>query len=206
MTSITAIMLLLILYLVMLIGGTSTRESTALEGKPIATLDPEVAVDLIYKYNIKKLPDCYHDYNVNGHFLSKAILSIEYVALKLIEEQVETFIVYVTRLFNLTMPDLSIGPAQIRPSTLKKIYGSAIEIKHATSELMTICGSLKHVNAFVINQYHDGNFTNITTNEMIAIIRKYNGQKTSQNEHLIYNSITLGLAKKYRKLSQQPSE
>lgn len=117
----------------------------------------------------------------NNAMLARALQAVEQYATGRLERVLEA-IVYRTGVWQAAGPDISVGPSQIRRSTLLKL-----PTRHQREDLLSRCGALR-VAVAILNHLDD---TGTQDSGMRELIRAYNGQQTATAENAIHVEIVM---------------
>ncbi|WP_298441922.1 hypothetical protein [uncultured Ferrimonas sp.] len=189
-----ALMLLLLLALTLVLSSSHSHLTRALAGRALAQLPPQQAAQNILQYSAAHLAACLPADHGNIATLTRAIVSIEFVNQRRLEAAVEHAGITLLSKLRLPLPDWSLGPAQIKLTTLCDQLSQLPECATLTSrqqlaqQLLQPCPNIDYAQQLVQHWWRP----ELPQEQAVrAVAKRYNGQLTDSLENRYYQELVL---------------
>ena len=181
----------------LLLANVPARESVALRGEKLEMLPAAEAARRIEDYARSELPACFADLQGEDGILTRAIVAVEYVEHSALENFMETVAVKIAARLGMSVPDLSLGPAQMRPSTVCRLLpeheGCLNSVPHqdVALSLLSRCRNIQLAQQLVAVMLGKQRVEYAAFDPKVAsaVAREYNGQQDNGLENLIYRAL-----------------
>lgn len=192
-----------------LIGSISTREAEALRSGKVEFLPVAEAAQRIERYASMALPSCFADLSQSpdtAAHLTKALVAVEYVAQSRIESLMESLFVRSTAGLGIEPGDYSLGPSQIRPSTVcrrlphHQLCGTSARQGRLQTALLDHCKNIGITLAVIsrLLEAQELNGAALDPGSVETLAGLYNGQQASRQEFQVYRALVREIYRKSR--------
>ena len=178
-----------------IVGGIGPRQQEAFQGSQAVRLPLKVAAKRIAIYAEDKLPACFLAQEGEAATLTRALVAVEYVSVSRIEHAVEYVVAQFAQLTGVSLPDLSYGAAQVRPSTLAKLH--PIPSPEAR-DFVNDCASIAFGRMVIASLLEKHRNVMPAETRLLRVIRDYAGQVQRRSEHVVHNAIVAQLYADYQ--------
>jgi hypothetical protein len=157
-------------------------------GAPLVQIPAPVLAERYLAWAQRELPECYGALDGPQAHLARAIIAVEAASRGPMESLFEGPVFRLASLVLRNPPDWSVGPAQLRYATLSRIP----EVGQAGATALTDdCANMNGALAVVRALYREN--VGSEGDRRTAVIRAYNGQRTSNVSNAAYVAVVLAV-------------